>query len=824
MPPPDFPSFFTACFPDKRSPYDYQKRLACGERGPRSESEWLASAGTCQSQLISVPTGLGKTAAVILAWLWNRVHLKSDKWPRRLVYCLPMRTLVEQTAGEAQKWVNELRKAGLIQGDLPQIHVLMGGEDAGEWDLYPEENAILIGTQDMLLSRALNRGYGMSRYRWPMHFGLLNNDCLWVLDETQLMGVGVETSAQLDGFRHLKQWLQHGPCLTWWMSATLEDARLATVDHPMPANGWPKLMLSEHEKAGGRPFSLINAKKKLSASSLRLNSTAKSGYARQLATHIQNTHREGTLTLVVLNRVARAREVYEVLITPEKKGKQTLPPLVDPARVALIHSRFRPVDRDRHTRLLFSDGDRIVIATQAVEAGVDVSAQLLISELAPWSSLVQRMGRCNRRADMEDAEVQWIDIAPKDDKDDLSLPYTKAELDKARTALLPLTDASPQNLSERGKTVVEEKIIRPVIRRRDLLDLFDTTPDLCGQDLDISRYIRDGEDSDAQFFWRDFSGDAPSHSEPQPQRTELCRVSIGDAVKFLKSDKTRAWQWNALNKKWESVKVARPGAVYMLHVSSGGYADDLGWTGDVKTKPTAHAPTTSKSPEGYIDDRSTFARYDLSYQQHVGGVVQQTSVIAHALGLMDEYQELLRLAALWHDVGKAHRVFQKMLCGEEEPAVLWAKSARKDTSCSRLGFRHELASALAFLIASPADAPHRDLVAYIIASHHGKVRLSIRALPDEKGDETLPERLFARGIWDRDVLPVIQGLTTAPTELNLSLMQMGEGPLGPSWLARMINLRDQIGPFFLAYLETLLRAADMRTSAAEATQDTTAEE
>src|SRR5438093_13701498 len=29
----------------------------------------------------------------------------------------------------------------------------------------------------------------MSRYRWPMHFGSLNNDCLWVMDETQLMGV-----------------------------------------------------------------------------------------------------------------------------------------------------------------------------------------------------------------------------------------------------------------------------------------------------------------------------------------------------------------------------------------------------------------------------------------------------------------------------------------------------------------------------------------------------------------------------------------------------------------------------------------------------------
>lgn len=110
-----------------------------------------------------------------------------------------MRTLVEQTADEARKWIrNTVLPAS---SDPAKVHVLMGGEDAGKWDIYPEKNAILIGTQDMLLSRALNRGYGMSRYRWPMHFGLLNNDCLWVMDETQLMGVSLETSAQLDGFR-----------------------------------------------------------------------------------------------------------------------------------------------------------------------------------------------------------------------------------------------------------------------------------------------------------------------------------------------------------------------------------------------------------------------------------------------------------------------------------------------------------------------------------------------------------------------------------------------------------------------------------------------
>jgi hypothetical protein len=42
--------------------------------------------------------------------------------------------------------------------------------DARDWDLHPEDPAIIIGTQDMLLSRALNRGYAMNRHRWPMHF------------------------------------------------------------------------------------------------------------------------------------------------------------------------------------------------------------------------------------------------------------------------------------------------------------------------------------------------------------------------------------------------------------------------------------------------------------------------------------------------------------------------------------------------------------------------------------------------------------------------------------------------------------------------------
>jgi len=63
------------------TPYDYQCRLACGEPTCPEPVERGRTAGgdkgtSCQSQLISIPTGLGKTAAVVLAWLWNFSKLK----------------------------------------------------------------------------------------------------------------------------------------------------------------------------------------------------------------------------------------------------------------------------------------------------------------------------------------------------------------------------------------------------------------------------------------------------------------------------------------------------------------------------------------------------------------------------------------------------------------------------------------------------------------------------------------------------------------------------------------------------------------------------
>ncbi len=859
-----FPSFFTSATGND-APFDYQIRLACGERDSRADAAWHASGSACASRLIDVPTGCGKTAAVVLAWLWNRVAHPNPAhratWPRRLAFCLPMRTLVEQTEGEVKKWLLRLywhrRRAGINDEATARLRwlalhspvVLMGGEEPNgwkkEWDVHPEREAILIGTQDMLLSRALNRGYGMNRYRWPMHFGLLNNDALWIMDETQLMGVGVETSAQLDGFRHQSKLGAPTHAFTWWMSATLSDAQLATVDHPKPPEGWPVHRLDAPDLAPGAPARVRReAVKRLYPAGVKLGGEDKAdAYVKRLAGFIREKHQDGTLTLVVLNRVSRARDVYRQL---SKEG-------VGKTRLALIHSRFRPDDRRKHEEVLFAeDGtDRIVIATQAVEAGVDVSARVLITELAPWPSLVQRFGRCNRRGEWNDrdgADVFWIDLRPKDEKDEVRFPYDLPDFDEARKRLESLTEASPRALA--GVAYDPPVIVRSVIRRKDLRDLFDTTPDLLGHDLDISRYVRDGEDTDVQVFWREVPADqpAPPLDEPDATRPEICRVSLGDMRKFLKKKpKPRAFVWDALHEEWiPAGEIARPGQTYLLTPEAGGYDDKLGWTGEPLGKgsvltPLPPPPDDRAKQKGYGGNEDTFLRYWLRLDQHTREVAENVAVLADALALGEAESAALHDAALWHDLGKAHIGFQQMLraavrVGVEEeacpdPAALWAKSAgrlRKRVQ-GRDGFRHELASALAWLQSAPAGlaAERRDLTAFLIAAHHGKVRLSIRSLPDESPVTLRPDeadRLHARGIWDGEWLPAenapdiqLNGLVVKPLPLDLGYMKMGddENGRGPSWLARMVALRDSpaLGPFRLAYLETLLRAADGLASA-----------
>lgn len=105
----------------------------------------LGQADQCAERLVRIPTGLGKTEGVLAAWSYHRIEKADESWPRRLVWCLPTRVLVEQTMAAAEAMVQHMD-----EDHRPLVSTVMGGQDAGDWYLQPEKPTILIGTQDML--------------------------------------------------------------------------------------------------------------------------------------------------------------------------------------------------------------------------------------------------------------------------------------------------------------------------------------------------------------------------------------------------------------------------------------------------------------------------------------------------------------------------------------------------------------------------------------------------------------------------------------------------------------------------------------------------
>lgn len=800
----DYAQFFRGI--TGHAPYPYQERL--GQEG------W--------PDLVDVPTGLGKTAAVVAAWLGARLDGRPDT-PRRLVYCLPMRVLVEQTRHAAEKWIEAAGPAFDERGlARPSVHLLMGGETDAPWSLEPANPAIIVGTQDMLLSRALMRGYGMSRYAWPIHFALLHGDALWVLDEVQLMGPALATSTQLEAFR--RAFAVPGPSRTIWMSATIERSWLATADFRNAIDDLTALTLGTEDRA--KAARLLRAEKRLHRAPVALDrDTARgrwAGYMDALADAVLDAHREGRQTLVILNRVDRAQGLFRAL--QDRDGSPT---------VLLLHARFRPPDRRRIERALrgtVPEGGRIVVATQAVEAGVDISSATLFTELAPWPSLVQRFGRCNRYGEVEGgADVFWIpiDVEPE--------PYEAGALTEARGILEGLDAVGLEALP----SVSAHRRPGPVLRRRDFLSLFDTEPDLSGFDLDVSRYIRDDGAPQVQVFWRDVD-DAPD-DDKGPAPDELCAASMAAFGRYRKKKVRKRsrtiWVWDGLARRWAAGSGrARPGAVYLLAADLGGYDPDVGFDPEGTDSVAVVHRTEDREPDSVGADPSTSAGHFVTLEAHTRRVESHARRLCVELGMENGEVESLGRAARWHDLGKAHPAFQRALLdyladgGKESDGhdrdTIWAKSSGEGRLDYRVGdgdqaqrrphFRHELASMLAWLAHGGDDRGDADLVAYLIAAHHGKLRLALRALPQEPSAPGGTR--YARGVWEGDELPAVafaDGFSVPATPLDLDLMEMGWGPHGPSWTERTLGLLDRLGPFRLAWLEAVLRIADQKASVEE---------
>ena len=830
-------------------------RIALGKRIRPDRWQREFARGSWPEVLIA-PTGSGKTAGVTLAWAAERMRSPGTT-PRRLVWCLPMRTLVEQTAEEVRKWFRRLDDRGLGSGALPKpadIHILMGGVEAARWLDHVERPAVIVGTQDMLLSRALMRGYASSRAIWPMEFALLHQDTQWVFDEVQLMGTGRATSAQLEAFRRLETkrateegWTARCSTRSLWISATLDPNWLKTVDFPVPTGNAvkqidPSTVNDDRLRRLATAPKLLNREKVEPASS---RSADVKSYIEKLAEAVAGAHRPGSMTLAIVNRVERAQQLHAAIGNNLKRDVAKVAP-----QVALVHGRFRLADRQREMAKLVAGkkcnkSGLIVVATQAVEAGVDISAAVLFTELAPWPSMVQRFGRANRYAELaEGADVRWIDLLANvaDDKqaESVSLPYSTDDLKVAHERLHTLKDVAAIYLETPGSV---DPPLR-VIRRKDLDDLFDTDPDLTGFDVDISPYVRDTDDADVRVFWRDLSDAADS--PPRPQAEELCAVPIGSAKNWLKEVSRRGdarvfygdpqWRrgegqtgtappgWTRLTQDpW-------PGLTLLAELAAGGYSPDSGFTGDPKHIPDPIAITEQRKrnvggeAEGHDEDPRSEIGEPVVLSAHLRHVAKEADGICKALEVDAATHAAVVRAARWHDVGKAHVVFQgSMRRGlddrEIENDVLLAKTIKSNIRHERAYFRHELASALALL--SHEDwSRDADLIAYLVAAHHGKVRMNLRALPRERApsDQSRAGGRFARGVWEHDELPPVDigDEKWSGGSLSLSVMELGWDDVShESWTERTRELLERYGPFRLAWMEALVRLADWRASKKE---------
>ncbi|MBT9583715.1 DEAD/DEAH box helicase [bacterium] len=851
---------------------------AATNRNPFAWQSALADSNLCDDRLVRIPTGFGKTLGVLSAWAYHRIHCGNTSWPIRLIWTLPMRVLVEQTEDEARTFLTNLGLLWDGKGDhrgKVGLHTLMGGADAGAWHLWPEQPAVLVGTQDMLLSRALNRGYGAARARWPADFGLLSQDALWVLDEVQLMDVGLATAAQLASFRKADRSKSLRPAFTWAMSATLQrdwvtkspDTGLWAADLVDQKLG-PKDQESDLWRLTSKPI-------------IRQDAADRKKLPSDLLTRHAKLGNPSPLTLVVLNTVERACELYKELRRATAKGGPC---------IYLLHSRFRGAERNTwRDQLLGANpplGSRIIVATQVVEAGVDLSADLLVTEICPWASLVQRLGRLARRGGSAEAIVLNLDRDKKN-----SLPYEAHELEASWNALDVVCDGSPRSLElfELGHPDLLPYLYpyEPpnLLLREELDELFDTTPDLSGNDLDISRFIRSGDERDLSVFWVDM----PPTRETRPIRNGLVSVPFLQAADWLfgkgtKDSKpmrlpkgTLAWVWDYLEGRWRLAQRSdlRPGQTLVVDHRVGGYSVDTGWDPTLKGATFPLVQVQAAEAQEQADSGQDGEELSLSAWQtvgfHGGAVAQQAMTIAQVLAPESSVGSLLSLAARWHDLGKTHSAFQGALIGTDRPQRsdlakgpdhAWRKEKciyqMTDGSGSRPGFRHELASLLAWFAilerhaepehpsrlgkfasifphASRPDGPppgvleseilalpaeHFDLAAYMLCCHHGKLRARLQASPADQKSLASDGTMAIRGVKDGDTLPETDlfgsdgKLHRLPSQcLCLEPASMGLSPrTGRSWSERVSSLQQLHGPFTLAYLESLIRAADVRAS------------
>src|SRR5271166_3584101 len=345
----------------------------------------------------NLPTGLGKTS-VIPIWL-IALATNPANVPRRLVYVVNRRTVVDQATDEAVKVRERLPDEPGLRDSLRDlcanpdgvplaISTLRGQfADNREWSADPSRPAIILGTVDMIGSRLLFSGYGLGFKTKPLHAGFLAQDALLVHDEAQL-----EPAFQ-DLLVAIKE--EQDRCK--------EFRRFRVMELSATSRGDDVFGLSEKDRAVPEVKKRIHAKKILH---LHLNDDEKKLADRLADLALQ--HKDLNRAVLVF---ARTVEAVEKIAEKLRKGTRE-------GRVETLTGTLRGKERDelvnktvfrRFLPRAEAGGETVyLVCTSAGEVGVNISADDLVCDLSTFESMAQRFGRVNRFGDRADTR---IDIA-----------------------------------------------------------------------------------------------------------------------------------------------------------------------------------------------------------------------------------------------------------------------------------------------------------------------------------------------------------------------------------------------------------------------------
>lgn len=809
-------------------------------------------------RVCDIPTGLGKTS-VIAIWLLARDV--NPLLPRRLVYVVNRRTVVDQTTVEVEKY-SKLRPSLAVSTLRGQF------ADNREWSADPSREAVICGTVDMIGSRLLFSGYGVGYKGKPLHAGFLGRDVLIVHDEAHL-----EPAFQrlLEGIEAEQQQCanERGGFRVMQLSATARSERGGV----------------EHEASFG-----LTAADRQHPDVVRRTHAAKnlvlvqqsSKLAEQLAATALNRFKDSGRPVLIFLRLVddlkltlerlRRANFEPIQLTGTMRGWERERLVKDKAFIRFLPEWNRPRDVEP------AKGTVFLVCTSAGEVGVNISADHLVCDLSTFESMSQRFGRVNRFGLHADSEIHVIHPAAGDFE-------TKAP-DLQRMNTLDLLrrlngNASPDALSQldANDRAAAFSPMPNILPTTDILfDAWSLTSirDRMPGRPRVEPYlhgIRDWEPPETQVAWREEVGVVVEDLLLEHQPEDLLEEYPLKPHELLRDRTERVWKelvklaerypqapvwivdeqgevttrtlrdFAALDKK--AVNDELGGVTVLLPRDVGGLAAD-------GTLDGAHPPAAKPSDElttinNDVADRAVdgsgrklrirvwnddpalapeaagmrlVLRIDLPQREddedaprrswhwyerpvprdnsknavhpvvlagHVGDVVKRASEIVSSLPLDDWIKNAVLVAAQFHDLGKQRDIWQLSIGRPDHLSGIWfgksgSLGGRLWKSRDITGYRHEFGS-LVDLQSVPAfqtlhdDA--KDLVQHLIAAHHGQAR----------------PHFTASHIIDTD----------SPIEVRATLAT--EVP------RRFARLQRRFGRWGLAYLESLLRAADWHASA-----------